>query len=129
MTSGNMKALGDNVLYHETMRDLGGQKYVYTVYDLTKLVVVNRLNTADTTSLMAAIIPEKLDSLFEVGKEYSCTAYFGDWLDIYPTPRWETVQSMNASLHEIVFIRKEGFSEIDINGKTFKYLNGTIIIY
>ena len=129
MTSGNMKALGDDVLYYGTTRDLGGQKYVYTVYDLTKLVVVNRMSTADTTLNMTAIIPEKLDSLFDVDKSYSCTAYFGDWLDIYPTPRWATEQSMSASLHEIVFTRKEGFSEIDINGETFKYLNGTIVIY
>ena len=129
MTSGNMKALGDDVLYYETTRDLSGQKYVYTVYDLTKSVVLNRMSTADTTLNMTAIIPEKLDSLFDVGKSYSCTAYFGDGLDIYPTPMWATEQSMSASLHEIVFTRKEGFSEIDINGETFKYLNGTIVIY
>ena len=129
MTSGNMKALGDDVLYSETTRDLSGQKYVYTVYDLTKSVVLNRMSTADTTLNMTAIIPEKLDSLFDVDKSYSCTAYFGDGLDIYPTPRWATEQSMSASLHEIVFTRKEGFSEIDINGETFKYLNGTIVIY
>lgn len=129
MTSGNMKALGDDLLYAETMRGLDGQRHVYTVYDLTKLVVVNRMSTTDTTLHMTAIIPEKLDSLFDVDKSYSCTAYFGAWLDIYPTPRWATEQSINASLHEIVFTRMEGLSEIDINGETFKYLNGTIKIY
>ena len=87
MTSGNMKALGDDVLYSETIRDLGGQKYVYTVYDLTKLIVLERMSPADTTLNMVAIIPENLDSLFDVGRSYSCTAYFGSSLNIYPTPR------------------------------------------
>ena len=123
-----MKALGD-VLSSETIRDLSGQKHVHTVYDLTKSVVLNRMSTADTTLNMVAIIPENLDSLFDVGRSYSCTAYFGSGLNIYPTPMWITEQSISASLHEIVFTRTEGTSTVTIGNKTFEYLNGTIEIY